>query len=67
MKLFNFGKLFVVSLAFALLMISGCSSSEEEPPPSDGGGGGNCEDCSKYSGDGDIKECEVRNDMREGC
>jgi hypothetical protein len=71
MKMPNFGKQFFAALALTLtlVMFSACSSTEEAPPAdtSGGSGGGSCEDCGKYTGDVDIKECEVRNDMKEGC
>jgi len=67
MKTLNFGNQFFAALALTLtlVMFSACSSTEEAPPAdtSGGSGGGSCEDCSKYSGDVDIKECEVRNEM----
>jgi hypothetical protein len=49
----------------ALLMLAGCSSTDEAAQPEDTAGG-NCEDCSVFTGEVDISECNVRNQMR-GC
>jgi hypothetical protein len=43
----------------ALAMLPACSSTEEEPPQESSG----AEDCSKYSNQVDITECEIRNEM----
>lgn len=54
-----------VSLATVLLAVLGgfalvgCSSSDESSSDSGGGSGG--EDCSKYTNQADVKECEMRN------
>lgn len=51
----------------ALATLPACSSDEEEAPPpeesssSSAGGGG--EDCSIYTNQVDIRECEIRNEM----
>jgi hypothetical protein len=54
----------LAALAFALLVF-GCSSSGETSgtSTSDSSGTGP-EDCTKYVNDIDIRECEVRNQMR---
>ena len=60
----------------AVAMLPACSSTEEAPPPPAGetesgdtggttGGTGDLEDCSVYSNQVDIRECEVRNEMRQ--
>ena len=62
-----------VLLGFAALtMLPACSSTEEAPPPEESGatGGstgdtGDLEDCSVYSNQVDIQECEIRNQMRQ--
>jgi hypothetical protein len=55
---------FVLLLAFmAAVMLPACSSdSEEAPPPGESSAGGG-EDCSKYSNQVDITECEIRNEI----
>jgi len=56
----------VLMLSFmAMAILPACSSSEEAPPPDSGGGGNGCENCAQYSGEVDIAECEVRNQMRD--
>jgi len=67
MKISNIRNLFLISLALPLVMLFGCSSSEEAPPADDTGGGGSCENCSQYSNQVDITECEARNAMRGDC
>lgn len=59
-----------VLLGFAALtMLPACSSTEEAPPPEESSGGGgdtsDLEDCSVYTGQVDISECEMRNQMRQ--
>ena len=57
-----------VLLGFAALtMLPACSSTEEAPPPAESSGGstGDLEDCSVYSNQVDISECEMRNQMRQ--
>ena len=63
--------LFTVLLGFAaVMMLPACSSTEEAPPPAESSGGstgdtGDLEDCSVYTNQVDIRECEVRNSMRQ--
>jgi hypothetical protein len=60
-----------VLLAFgAAAMLPACSSTEEAPPPAESSGGstgdtGDLEDCSVYTNQVDISECEIRNQMRQ--
>ena len=70
MNLFELSRksLIVMLLSFmALVMLPACSSTEETPaadtPPTDETP--ELEDCSVYTGEVDITECEVRNQMRQ--
>jgi hypothetical protein len=69
MQTMKLRKQFLTALAIVPLMLFGCSSSEEAPPPEDtssGGGGGDSSgdrDCSQFTNEVDIKECEVWNSM----
>jgi hypothetical protein len=67
LKLLHLHKRSLVTLLaiMALLMLAGCSSTDEAAQPEETGGG-NCEDCSVFSGQVDIAECETRNAMK-GC
>ena len=65
-------KSFLATLfTFAMVItLSACSSTEEAPPPAESSGGstgdtGDLEDCSVYSNQVDIQECEIRNQMRQ--
>ena len=49
-------------MAMALTLLPACSSTSESDDGSSNGGG---EDCSMYTNEVDIKECEVRNEMRQ--
>jgi len=53
----------------ALVMLPACSSTEETPaagtPPPTGETPSELEDCSVYTGQADITECEIRNQMRQ--
>jgi len=63
-KVFSIRNQFLAALALAPLVLFGCSSTEEtsEPDPTSQSGGE--EDCSVYTGAADIRECEIRNEMR---
>jgi hypothetical protein len=67
-KMLNLHKRFLTTLLaiIVMLMLAGCSSTDEAAQPEDTGGAGGCEDCSVYTGQFDITECETRNSMR-GC
>ncbi len=67
-KMLNLHKRSLATLLaiMAMLMLAGCSSTDEAAQPEDTGGTGGCEDCSVYTGQFDITECETRNSMR-GC
>ena len=51
----------LAALAIALMMLAGCSSTDEASQYSSSGSG---EDCSRYTNDIDVAECERRNEMR---
>jgi outer membrane murein-binding lipoprotein Lpp len=51
----------LAALAIALMMLAGCSSTDEASRYSSSGSG---EDCSRYTNDIDVTECETRNEMR---
>ena len=71
MNLFELSRksLIVMLLSFmALVMLPACSSTEETPAadtPPTGETPTELEDCSVYTGQVDITECEVRNQMRQ--
>jgi hypothetical protein len=54
----------VAALASAFMMLAGCSSTDEASRYSSSGSSGGGEDCSGYTNDIDINECETRNEMR---
>lgn len=66
MKKHNLRSKFLTVLGFGvgLLMLSGCSSSEESSDTASESSGGS-EDCSMYTNQVDITECEARNAMRD--
>ena len=64
MKVFKLGNLFLASFALALVMLSGCSNSEESSSSDPAGESSSGDkDCSEFTSDFDVKECEVWNDM----
>ena len=72
MNLFELSRksLIVMLLSFmALVMLPACSSTEETPPAETPTPTGETppelEDCTVYTGQADITECEVRNQMRQ--
>jgi hypothetical protein len=56
--------LFLGLAIVAMLMLAGCSSTDEAAQPEDTGGTGGGEDCSRYTNQVDVTECEARNQMR---
>jgi hypothetical protein len=62
MKAFTLRNQIFASLALTLVMLFGCSSSEESSDTSGSDSSGN-RNCSELSGEADIKECEMWNDM----
>jgi hypothetical protein len=53
---------FLAALALLPLMLFGCSNSEESSDTSGQSDSGD-RDCSEFSGEADIKECEMWNEM----
>jgi hypothetical protein len=63
MKIFNFRNHFIVSLALSLLMLSACSSTEESSEPGDTSTDSGDRDCSQFTNDVDVRECEMWNEL----
>ena len=73
MNLLELNKISLAALllaSMALVMLPACSSTEEAPATDTGAAPtgetpSDLEDCSVYTGQVDITECEVRNQMRQ--
>ena len=63
MKRLNLRNQFVAVLASAVVMLFGCSSSEETEEPADTASesSGGERDCTQFTNEVDIKECELWN------
>ena len=68
MNIFELSRKSLIVMLLSLMALA-CSSTEETPaagtPPPTGETPSELEDCSVYTGQADITECEIRNQMRQ--